>query len=124
MITFCSAIARPPSMRVDSEVISIGMSLKLPSWARAPETPKTESASRRSSRFMEGGEAIGPLQSLPREKRYPRWAQQSSVAVPFRVTDVPGPSALDDRRDSLKLWFPAKLSLDFVRRGDQPGGVS
>src|SRR5258705_11895416 len=68
MITFCSATARPFSMRVDSEVISIGTSLKLPNWARAPDTNIKESASKRSSRFMRGGEAIGRLGSLPSEK--------------------------------------------------------
>src|SRR5688572_29340532 len=49
-----------------------------------------------------------------------RWAlcQQRLVSVPVRMREVPGPGALDDRLDLLKLWFPAEFASRAFASGD------
>src|SRR5258708_4545550 len=115
MTTSRSAMASPFSMRVDSEVISIGTSPKLPNCAQAPVAPNNKSAREYSSRFMRGGEATGALRSLPREKA----VLVLLIPVAIWVAHVPCPRALNDPVDGLEFRLPAQLALHLVRAGDQ-----
>src|ERR1043166_987979 len=107
-------MASPFSIRVDSEVISIGTSPKLPNCAHAPEPPIKKSASEYSSRFMRGGETTGRLGSLPREKA----VLVVLIAVAVWVADVPRPRTLDDPVDGLVFRLPSQFALDLVRPRD------
>src|SRR5450756_1861953 len=93
MTTLRSAMASPFSMRVASELISIGSSPKVPNCAQAPVVQNNKSAIVDSSRFMRGVEPIGALRSLPREKGAMRPA---SISITLRVFHMPRPGTFND----------------------------